>query len=1126
MSVRRRAQALLFVVFLLVGLIAVPASSQTGGCSADALKPILVDSMANQGLPYTTLVRGKKAVVRFYLMRPECSKGTQQTIKVTGATLVAKSGNTLLGPQIANPIDSLTSTETAKIPWVQPFVSADPVTQKLAASNTSPSNPRFEILATYLKPASISGPFQATFTLNLTYQFDTKTGLSGSTGTRTNVSFPMATPVSVAGPTASLRILTVPMGNPAAGFTEENLLIGGFGTLANVYPVPDGAGNVGEGGTGGILYAMTPGTMDIRSLMTSGGKLCSSNTNSSTIRALLAAQLNQNNSANDAKLTADRVLGAIDTASSLGDGNGCAEGMAGNGTKEAWVRTLSALDIRGNTVNATGAIMTMEESHNAGAVTPLRSSVTDRTHSPNDEADAGANRAYRLSDNAFLSSDTTAMAWQGISLSNDTRSLLEKHDWEQVFCRLGGPVTTDCAFVASEGTVAGSSAGGHPTQAMVVGLTDGTPEVADDSTTWDPASTGTQIFDGFYGPVPPISPPTAGSEYHFVQRAGTAILSDQLVAVSKVDSNHDHVGDAPGEEPSHLGFFSISYAHKSQADRWELWKGTPGSGTLLATRSKIAAPTVSGPTSHPAPGEPAGEGFDDQTPLSAPVVEGATFNDDARVVADPRAASPPNAVTNLLGSLAEESMTITFDPPAFDVGMKIGNGLAQTTATLEAFDAGGNSIATDEAPVPPDVSGEVEVSSDNGDIASVELTYTRPTGLPIPAEEIDDLHFTPGAGPDLSIVESTATTTGDPRHLRGAFFAQCPIINAGQVLGQHNLPVASALKPVSIEGQTAHFSITWDNGTSCENGGQVALVFRSSDGYTVSEFSSPKSFSVNENAPVAAILSPVIDAAILEHQQLTLSGQAYDATDGVLPGSQLSWYLNGPAFASETLVGTGNSLTLRPPNGFEWPTGDYTVRLVAADFEGNTAEVTSSAEILIDDDNDGISLNDEQCYAGPSDPTPDNNPGNAWSDADGDGYVNVDDDQACVHATRYSVAADFDPDTLFVPSSGNPVQIFVRSHNRDLNQVLGSSVRISDISGAKVEADPSNPRAFDGSAVSWQVVNGVGVAKFDRQKLTAWLAARGMADRFVELKITGQGLSGTVAWTFFGQSTTHAKPGK
>jgi hypothetical protein len=91
------------------------------------------------------------------------------------------------------------------------------------------------------------------------------------------------------------------------------------------------------------------------------------------------------------------------------------------------------------------------------------------------------------------------------------------------------------------------------------------------------------------------------------------------------------------------------------------------------------------------------------------------------------------------------------------------------------------------------------------------------------------------------------------------------------------------------------------------------------------------------------------------------------------------------------------------------------------------------------------------------------------------------------------VASDFDPDTLFVPSSGNPVQIFVRSHNRDLNQVIGSSV---------------------------------GVAKFDRQKLTAWLAARGMADRFVELKITGQGLSGTVAWTFFGQSTTHAKPGK
>jgi hypothetical protein len=610
-----------------------------------------------------------------------------------------------------------------------------------------------------------------------------------------------------------------------------------------------------------------------------------------------------------------------------------------------------------------------------------------------------------------------------------------------------------------------------------------------------------------------------------VQRSGSAFLTDQLVSVSKVDSDHDHHGDtASDDKDSPLGFFSISYPYRADADRWELWKGTPGSGTLLATRAKIAQPSVSNVTRHASPGEPEGATFDDQAPLGTPVAPDASFSAGARVVADPRAPSAPNAVSNVTGAAGDGPLTITFDDPVFGVSMATGNGLPQTTATLKAFDSEGNSIAASDADVPVDAYGDIEVASAAGDIASVELTYTRPAGLPAPGETIDDLTYTPGAGPDVSVIEATATTTGDPRNLRGAFFARCPVTNGGQVTGQHNLPIASALKPVEIDGQTAKFSITWNNGDSCENGGQVALLFRSSDGYTVSEFSQPRSLGADENAPVAAILSPVISGAILEHQQLTLAGQAYDATDGVLPGSQLSWYLSGPAYASETLVGSGNSLTLKAPNGFEWPTGTYTVRLVATDFEGNSAEVAAPAVIKVDDDNDGIAFEDEQCYAGASDPTPDNNPGNAWGDADGDGYLNVDDDAACVPATKYNAWADFDPNTLYVPSSGNPVTFYVKSSQRDLTQVLGSSVRISRISGAPVTADPTNPNAFDGSSTSWQVVNGVGVAKFDRQKLTAWLSERGLVGRFVEFRITGQGTTGTTTWTFSGQDTTNSKP--
>ena len=1108
MSVRRRAQVL-FLVLSVVGSLAIPTVASAAPCTSTDLAPALIEGMANQGLPYTTLVRGKDTIVRFYLMMPACSAGTTATIQITGAKLAAQtSTGTSLGAEITSPLDAL---NTSPAPDLMPFQS-DPAIAAKKASNSSPSNPRFSLSESYLKPA-ITGAFTAAFKATVNFSFDTNgPAVPGGTGTGSR-EYAVSAPVQSA--TASLRVLAVPMGNPTltTPFAGGTNLTAGFGTLGRVFPVADGVGNVGEksSATGGILWRQAGSTMDVTSLMT-GGKLCVTGQNWQTLQGMLAARLEQQNSANtDPKASADRVVGVVDTASSTGSGEGaCSDGYAAMNGKESFVRTPTG---------ATGALLAMESAHNSGAVTPLRQNVLDTTHAARFDADAGLNRGYELAGNSYLADDKSALNSQDFGVWNNGTVLLEKHDWEQAFCRLGGPQTIDCINREQEGAIFGSASGGYSTRSILVGLTDGTPEDENDTgELWVPGAPGTHIFDAYYGPVPATTVPASG-EYRFVQLGASGnVLSDLPVAVQGIEGHHG------GGTETDQHFFSIAYPFQSSAARWELWKGPFGAGTRLAGRDMVGVPIVGQPMIIATPGQPRGVGFDDQTPLLAPSVDGVEFNSEARVVADPTTSSLPNALLNL--TAVDAPLTIDFAEPVFDVGMKIGNGLTGTDATLEALNADGDVVDSAEASgFGKAVSTSLSVGSSAGDIVSARLTYSQADGAPAPPEEIDDLTFTPGVGGGLVDVESTATTNGDPRHLRGAFFTRCTITGSTDTV---NVPVAAALKPYRIDGQTGHFRFRWDSASACENGGVATLLFRAADGYTISAFSEPAHETATDTPPVAAILSPRIDAALLEHQQLSLSGQAYDSTDGVLPGSHLSWFVSGPGFAQETLVGTGNELDVAPPNGFSWATGGYTVRLTATDFDGNVAE--TSAEVLIepDADNDGISAANEQCYAGSGDPTPDNNPFNAFKDFDTDGFANVDDAEACVPAGFYEMIGDFDPNTLFIPSSGNPVTFYVKSPNRALTDVATATVRISRIQGATIS--PSDP-IFNGNALSWQVnSSGIGIAKFDRQKLTSWLDAHDLENKFPNLTITGSGTSlfngVPFSWTFEANDITNAKPAK
>jgi hypothetical protein len=79
-------------------------------------------------------------------------------------------------------------------------------------------------------------------------------------------------------------------------------------------------------------------------------------------------------------------------------------------------------------------------------------------------------------------------------------------------------------------------------------------------------------------------------------------------------------------------------------------------------------------------------------------------------------------------------------------------------------------------------------------------------------------------------------------------------------------------------------------------------------------------------------------------------------------------------------------------------------------------------------------------------------------------------------------------------------------------QVIGSSVRITQIADADVSTDPRFQN------IAWTVANDVGTAKFDRQKLVQYLAGRNIHNRTISITVAGR--SGAPPWTFQGSDTT------
>src|SRR5205823_11895882 len=146
-----------------------------------------------------------------------------------------------------------------------------------------------------------------------------------------------------------------------------------------------------------------------------------------------------------------------------------------------------------------------------------------------------------------------------------------------------------------------------------------------------------------------------------------------------------------------------------------------------------------------------------------------------------------------------------------------------------------------------------------------------------------------------------------------------------------------------------------------------------------------------------------------------------------------------------------------------WTLGNYTLTLSATDVAGGTGTASVAIHILADNDHDGIPAALDTSIGSSCSPTPtgDNDPSNAFADPDGDGILTLDDlftaGGACTPATNYADPGDFKPDTLYVPSKGNPVTFYVTqaSGTPNLKTINPTTVRIAKIGTNDVSDDPA-----------------------------------------------------------------------
>jgi hypothetical protein len=339
------------------------------------------------------------------------------------------------------------------------------------------------------------------------------------------------------------------------------------------------------------------------------------------------------------------------------------------------------------------------------------------------------------------------------------------------------------------------------------------------------------------------------------------------------------------------------------------------------------------------------------------------------------------------------------------------------------------------------------------------------------------------AGTSRRKVTVTATDES-PGVLRLDLFLECTTATT---------PLKVGLRPTSTTAGSATFSVEYDSSRACPG----TLLGRVTDGYHVTWTEiAPVGLARDPSYPVGSIYSPMDGSTVPQGAGISLAGAAFDP-NGPVRGSRLRWSVITPA-GTVVAAGTGERPgEVRAPAG-SWQPGDHHVVLDVLGPDGAVERsLSSTVHVCRDADNDG------RCAPTTSPPRPcdedDSDPTDGYRDSDGDGIVDTDDPDPCVNANN--AVLDFDPDLLYVPSSGQPVSVRITSHSVALQDVDPASVRITRAGGW----------GYVLPAVSWKAERrGVWVAKFDRQELTTFLASKGLTGRYVPIVIEGS--SGTTSF--------------
>jgi hypothetical protein len=182
-----------------------------------------------------------------------------------------------------------------------------------------------------------------------------------------------------------------------------------------------------------------------------------------------------------------------------------------------------------------------------------------------------------------------------------------------------------------------------------------------------------------------------------------------------------------------------------------------------------------------------------------------------------------------------------------------------------------------------------------------------------------------GATPPATTKAVTFTAPGDD--LVGTAYVTC---GGGD---SPKYPVADSLSPVDTEAAVKSFSFAFTSTLSCGNGGNATVITTVSNGLyqsSLTDANATQTFDSTDKPPAPAIAAPVNNANFGAGSKIAYNGSAYDAEEGALSGTSLTWYLDNAQ------IGTGKVLDLTAPSA-----GNHIVKLVATDGAGSAfKEVT------------------------------------------------------------------------------------------------------------------------------------------------------------------------------------------